>query len=34
LVIEYWNLRFICILVLGFWNFMNWNKRSSLSVCI
>ena len=25
LVIEYWNLRFICNLVLVIWNFIIWN---------
>ena len=30
LVIEYWSLRFICILVLVIWNFKNWIKAPRL----
>ena len=31
-VIEYWNLRFICNLVLGIWGFGMWIKKCETKI--
>jgi hypothetical protein len=32
LVIEYWNLRFICNLVLGIWDFTDFSTPQQLAI--